>query len=456
MALPHKLVELLGVSLADLTEKDLQALVEQSVREADVLEFKKEHYVPDRRLSHGANDKGKAELAKDVAAMANANGGAIVIGIEEVDSVAVGLNPIALSDGAIRQIRQILAARVFPPADFELHPVPGEIDREEGSLLITIPRSYRSPHAVSRPNESTLCYPVRRGTTTGFLTESEVANAYRSRFQDAFDHASKLQRVFDEGHEGMSEFGWPSDKAWLIVALVPSVPGSMQITHTSKEALGQEIQTSSRNHEFGFGHQWDPYFAADVRFRRVVLSAERAKPPDTGYLQLHSDGSVFGALKVGHRHPNPDTEYYVVDDEVLTASAAFLTDLAGQHAHKRCGSSGQASMRYALASRNADGENIKAALVKSPGRSTMAGIRSRSPIVFSADRACDQEVVLNTLSGTELLLVTRQICTDIGQMLGQPEWLQIGPDGHLQLRHFGAEEHMRHVAQRRGFKISTA
>jgi predicted HTH transcriptional regulator len=58
--------------LTDIRQGDLEAVVQQNVRERQTLEFKRDSYP--------RNPQGTREMLRDVTAMANAFGGEIVLG----------------------------------------------------------------------------------------------------------------------------------------------------------------------------------------------------------------------------------------------------------------------------------------------------------------------------------------------------------------------------------------
>ena len=83
------------------------------------------------------------ELAKDVAAMANASGGIIVLGVKakklpEYEEIRV-INGCRLADVSPRRYRQLIRQRVFPEVrGFTVEPIPGP-SADEGLVLLTIP-----------------------------------------------------------------------------------------------------------------------------------------------------------------------------------------------------------------------------------------------------------------------------------------------------------------------------
>lgn len=86
-----RLIDLLGARLDEITEQHLEALVTGNVPEDADLDFKRDRY--------GNNDQQRRDLAGDLAAMGNARGGLIVVGIRDENDVAVELTPVELVDG---------------------------------------------------------------------------------------------------------------------------------------------------------------------------------------------------------------------------------------------------------------------------------------------------------------------------------------------------------------------
>src|SRR5690349_7316861 len=99
------------------------------------IDYKAAHY--------SADQAGRAELAKDVAALANGIGGVLVLGLAEDrrSSIPSAVTPVELTDGKVRQIRQAIASNLRPTPRIELftkHDQPGS---NQGILLIAVPRS---------------------------------------------------------------------------------------------------------------------------------------------------------------------------------------------------------------------------------------------------------------------------------------------------------------------------
>lgn len=73
--------------LDDVTEADIQNLIDNGARESRTLDFKR-GWPSDRDA--------RTEIAKDVCAFANSLGGDLVIGIDEADGAAAAIVPLTL------------------------------------------------------------------------------------------------------------------------------------------------------------------------------------------------------------------------------------------------------------------------------------------------------------------------------------------------------------------------
>src|SRR4051794_11019262 len=100
-----------------LTEDDFDRLLAEQVREAEDLDFKREHYE--------RADKGRIGLSTDVVAMANDRGGVIVVGIDDDKTeLAQACTPVSVDGEHLRWIRQVIASHTAPHVQTELIVVP--------------------------------------------------------------------------------------------------------------------------------------------------------------------------------------------------------------------------------------------------------------------------------------------------------------------------------------------
>lgn len=133
----------LGEVLGELTSEMLDDAVGERLREGQQLDWKRQ--VPEGR-------PGKTELAKDLAAMANADGGLVVYGVNEEGSAAMGREDVELTEGLERQIRAIAASAVMPPLlGLEVEQVGDGAPR---AVAVQVPRSEDAPHLISATTDS--------------------------------------------------------------------------------------------------------------------------------------------------------------------------------------------------------------------------------------------------------------------------------------------------------------
>ena len=124
-----------------VNEQDLQELVEAQVPEGPRLDFKEEQY--------GKADADKRELLKDVSALANTQGGHLVIGVKEKRGIAtelVGVSDID-PDAEILRIEQIIRSGLDPPISGIRTKAIG-LATGKNVILVRVPGSFNPPHRV--------------------------------------------------------------------------------------------------------------------------------------------------------------------------------------------------------------------------------------------------------------------------------------------------------------------
>lgn len=116
-------------------------------------------------------ESGKKELAKDICAIANSNGGRgyIIVGIEDKTKEIIGLeDDCVLSE---EQIQQIVASRCDPPIPIALEII--EMDKKNIGV-ITIYNGRQKPYQV-RENGA---FYIRRGSTTDIMRKQELVASF--------------------------------------------------------------------------------------------------------------------------------------------------------------------------------------------------------------------------------------------------------------------------------------
>jgi len=125
----------------DVTQADLQELIDAQVPEGLRIEYKQANY--------GNTDAEKRELLKDVSAFSNTSGGHLVIGIEENAGIATKLLGVDIdADSEILRMEQMLRNAIEPPiAGIRMRAI--TLDTGSKVLLLRIPRSWNPPHRVT-------------------------------------------------------------------------------------------------------------------------------------------------------------------------------------------------------------------------------------------------------------------------------------------------------------------
>lgn len=170
----------------------------------------------------------------------------IVIGIpEDEQACAIGAPGVEFFDAGFARIRQVVASLVAPIPLFGTLTIPidpdedrsteGEENPHTGFVMIAVPRSPQAPHAVL-VNDA-LRFPKRNGSTTRYLSEPEVAAAYRDR------HAGQeyqSQRAVEIEREALARLDI-SDLPWIVVSLIPDLPGEFTISQASYRTFRRGI-----------------------------------------------------------------------------------------------------------------------------------------------------------------------------------------------------------------------
>lgn len=426
----RRLESVFGTSLDALTSEHVRSLVTSNVQEAFDLDFKLPLY--------GRTDSDKRDLAGDVAALANTAGGTIVLGVEEDEHArAVGTPGVELSDAEVARMRQIVASRVAPMPDFDVLMVPdsvaaegeaavgGESSTAHGFVVIAVPRSPSAPHAVL-VNDA-LRYPKRNGSTTRYLSEPEVATAYRDRFAGAQRQVTRVEEVEREAIARILS----DDRPWLVVSLVPDLVGDMTLSRDVFLGFQQQILVQAPT-IVGSGRG---FLRTQVGRRRLLADGTGDGSPMAKWvsLELHTDGSgVYGLgladvsewIRPGlARHEGGPQ--IVSDEWIAIGVISGLAHLA-QHARDRAAAGGTALIRAQL-------------VPITPDRPTEIGSNRQFPEIRSshaltvAPPPAEAAAPLDGLTepGAELVAAAALLIDELGQAFGIPEMGQLTRDGQL-------------------------
>lgn len=133
-------------SIEDITEEDLQVLIENSISESKHIEYKS-----DLRVN---SESEKKEFLADISSFANASGGLILYGITEENGIPKEIKGIDLEniDKEIVRLEQIITSGIEPRmTGINFHSV--KLHNFKYVLMIHIPKSWISPHRVKYDNK---------------------------------------------------------------------------------------------------------------------------------------------------------------------------------------------------------------------------------------------------------------------------------------------------------------
>jgi hypothetical protein len=130
------------VNFDDISEADLNDLIQAGVPEGLFIEYKRDPY--------GNGDSDKKEALKDITSFANSAGGHLLIGMEETTGIPTrltGLHDVD-PDALINRLESLVRDGVEPRiVGTRMRPV--SLSNGGAALVIRIPRSWNPPHRVS-------------------------------------------------------------------------------------------------------------------------------------------------------------------------------------------------------------------------------------------------------------------------------------------------------------------
>lgn len=398
----------------------ISSLPGNDIAESSTLDFKVRPYDDPKKDQHDRND----ELRKDVTALANAIGGVLVLGVAEKDGRATKVLPFGSLDAVEGNLRSVLRSRIWPPLDHvEIVPVV-EPATSDGCLLVVVPASPRKPHAVQPHGDAeALKYALRVGRHTQWLSESQVADLYRARYQAARTQAERVDEILDDLRTRLAK------RLWLLLALVPDVPGQFVV---SREGVHEAEQW------WGFRDAlrllpplWMPSATASAGPRRVRLSHSdgQTSVPSEVYAELHDDGSCGLAVELNDG-PSGNPSFFL--DELVASVVEGLAAIAGL--------SGGAA--------GAGGYALLAACLHVGG--TQGELQAWDPSWAPPDKplgtCADPVVTRHTIDldavhhePQELVAAAGIVAGHLAQFFGQPDAQYITPEGSVRVQQFRAD-----------------
>lgn len=151
----------------DYNIDDIIALIDNDAEESVHLDFK-------AAGSLSKDDKKKAEIAKDVSAFANSDGGIIVYGIEEQEHKAHALSYIDGNTYTKEWLEQVIQDNIQRRIEgLEIFPIRDNGDITKSIYIVKIPRSSNTPHMSADK-----CYYKRNNFRSVKMEEYEVRDLF--------------------------------------------------------------------------------------------------------------------------------------------------------------------------------------------------------------------------------------------------------------------------------------
>ncbi len=433
----RRLVGIFGSDFEQVDATSVARLIGQT-EEFD-LEFKVQMY--------GGGDSDRAEVAKDVAAFANYQGGLIMIGVTDSDGVAISVDPWDVTETDELRIREIVTERVVPYIDIAIQRVASQ-DARKGFLLIAVPGSNDAPHAVRVGDK--LRYPVRDGKRTRFMAEAEVATSYRRRFTALEERSRRVVEVQSGGVRHLLVDAEPQ-RPWLTATLVPLRPVNLNLDASVRNTIEGQFRDALNESCPNTPFRGRALLQQRVGVREVQITDSNTfgGAPRASFAVLHSDGSAFvaAAFWAGSNDFGDGTDVVQISRDSMTVYVLGLMDLACQHA-VASGAGGDAVLAVRIA-RPEDGREI--VLVRDGNFIPPASGWPRMDPSFAESRfTVPPRQIVD--SGSELVAASFQVLADLEAAFGEPEPLFVRRDGTMTPQ-FGSIPVLAEWAALRGIEL---
>jgi hypothetical protein len=292
--------------LSSIGVADLQQLKENGTRENRRLDFK-------QTLDLGEREK-RVELLRDIVAMANADGGTIVFGVEEGEDddrgVVTGIPGIEINiDDTSNTVDSLVRDNIDERLTVQQHHV--TLPDNKTVYLIRVPASALAPHMITSIRTSLPRFYSRA------ITSNEPMTA-RQRKVAALRHGAAVERASERIKDRVAElkrrsttrqqFNEPADANQLIFHAVPLFP------QVGAWNYGDPRVTERLMHVRPFGGSHDDY--GNLKFTQHGAFQEYTGRRHTGFLR---DGTLEGQEYDIATTGRGNDEKFVFGSEILAS-----------------------------------------------------------------------------------------------------------------------------------------
>lgn len=261
-----------------VSESDLNRLVTDGVSESKILEYKEALVV--------VTDDQKREFLSDVTALANTDGGELILGMKENDGVAVELVGLKnlIPDEAIGRIENLLRDSIQPRlAGVQLRAL--QLSNGNHVLLVRAPRSFSAPHMVRHHGVTRFC-----GRNTNGKYDLDV-HELRSAFLASETMAERLRNFridrINKLVAGDASLVLTSQHL-LVLHLMPIMGARPDIRVSSAEL--RKLSDGAFPRPIG-SRSWGPTFNLDG----LLVSSGWGENKHHGYVQVFRNGFIESA-----------------------------------------------------------------------------------------------------------------------------------------------------------------
>lgn len=258
--------------------------------------------------------------------------------------------------------------------------------------------------------------------------------AYRDRTAGAARQKSRIAEIETKAIDRLTLNG-----PWLVLSLVPDLPGDFPISAGTYDTFENEMPGRSA---LQLGSAGAHFMRTSVGRRRFLADDGGSTPlAEWCSLELHTDGSgVFGVrlwdMYEDKRHEGQPVVNLVADESLASTMSGLVW--LGSHAQDRAAAGGNAVVRAQLVpASGADSMEIgDMRFYGTPKTRSAMGQKGIMPVAETVAALDDL-----TTGCPGLAVVIAALGNELGQTFGIPELGQFTPSGELNLRYWRQESH---------------